>query len=103
MADTAQPCSQFWFQIKLEQAEHLRIAVLLAHVNPVVLLNEFMHLARERIGPQPQVVGFNRILGAQLVAAFNDPPMRSSVGNDSYLCVRTLENLWARHERACAL
>src|SRR5271156_772278 len=29
--------------------------------------------------------------------------MRSPIGDDPYFCIRTLENLRARHKRACAL
>src|SRR4029077_16128405 len=46
--DTAQARHQFRFYVQLDQAEHLGIAVLLDHINPVVLFDEFMNLARER-------------------------------------------------------
>ena len=61
-------------EVELEQAEHLRVAVLLDHVDPVVLLHEIVHFAGERIRPQAQIVGFDVVLLAQLVAGFDQSP-----------------------------
>jgi hypothetical protein len=66
--------SQLRFQVQLEQAEHLRVAVLLDHIDALVLLDEFVHFARERIGPQAQIIGFDGVFVAQLVAAFDYAP-----------------------------
>ena len=71
--------------VQLEQAEHLRVAVLLDHVHAVVLLHEIVHFARERIGPQPQIVGLDVVFVAQLVAGLDDRPVRSAVGDDADL------------------
>ena len=70
------------FQIELEQAEHLGVAVLLDHVNPVVLLHEVVHFAGKRIGPQAQIVGFDVVFLAQLIAALDQSPVRSAVADD---------------------
>ena len=43
----------------LSSAEHLGIAVLLDHINPLVLFHEFVHFARKRIGFQAKIIGFD--------------------------------------------
>ena len=40
MRDAAQARNRVWLDVQLQQAEHLRVAVLLDHVNPVVLLTK---------------------------------------------------------------
>ena len=52
MGDAAQAGDQFRLQVELEQAEHLRVAVLFDDVDALVLLDEFVHFAGERIGAQ---------------------------------------------------
>src|SRR5580704_18179626 len=68
-----------------------------------MLLNKFMHFTREGISPQAQVIGLNRVFVPQLVAAFDDPPMRRSICDDPDLRIRSLKNLRPRNERPCAL
>jgi len=78
----------------------LRVAILFDYVNAIVLLDEFMNLAGEGTGPQTQVIGFDGIFGAQLIAAFGYAPVRSSVGDDSDSCVRAFDNFRTRNKRA---
>src|SRR5437879_5703641 len=52
-----------------------------------MLLDEFVHLAGERISAQTQVVGLDAVFVAQLVAALGDAPVRGAVADDSDLCV----------------
>src|ERR1700730_11894062 len=66
---TAQLHDVFRLQIQLEQTQHLRITVLLDHIDPSVLNNKLMHFARERISAQPQVIRVETIFLNQLVAA----------------------------------
>ena len=40
MADAPQPRKQFRFQVELQQAKHLRVAILLNHIDAFVLLDE---------------------------------------------------------------
>src|ERR1700686_1399278 len=100
MGDAAQARDEFRFQVELEQAEHLRVAVLLNHINALVLLDEFVDFASERISTQTKIVGFDTVLVAKLVAAFDDAPMRRSVGDDSDFRVCAFLNFWARYEGA---
>src|SRR5215472_19258507 len=53
VSDTAQPRCEFGAYVELQQAQHLRIAILFDHVEAVMLLNELVNLARERIRLQP--------------------------------------------------
>ena len=69
-------------QVHLEQGKHLRIAVLFHHVNPVVLLHKIVHFAGKRISAQTQIVGLDVVFLAQLVAGFDQPPVRSAVSDD---------------------
>ena len=87
MGDAAQARGQFGFEVELEQAEHLRVTVLFDDVDAIVLLDEFVHLAGERIGAQAQVVGLDAVFVTQLVAAFDYAPVRSAVGDDTDLCI----------------
>src|ERR1700675_3104971 len=104
MADAAQTRSKFWFEVELEQTQHLCVAILLDDVDAIVLFDEFMNLAGKRISTEPQVIGFNRVLVAELVAAFSYAPMRSTVSDDSDLrCLGALEHFRTRHEGACGL
>src|ERR1022692_4735952 len=57
----------------------------------------------EGISPEPQVVGFDSVLVAQLVAAFGYAPVRGSVGDDPDLRTRSLNNLGTRYEGASGL
>ena len=52
MGDAAQARGQLGLEIELEQREHLRVAVLLDEINTVVLFDELVHLARERVGAE---------------------------------------------------
>src|SRR3984957_7482468 len=104
MADAAQTRGHFWFEVELEQTQHLCVAILLDDVDAIVLFDEFMNLAGKRISTEPEVIGFNRVLVAELVAAFRYAPMRSTVSDDSDLgCLCALENFRTRHEGACRL
>ena len=49
VGDAAQPRYQRRLDIQLEQAQHLRVAVLLDHIDAIVLLHEVVHFAGERI------------------------------------------------------
>src|SRR5215470_10291760 len=80
--DAAQPGREFYAYVELQQAQHLRIAVLFDHVDAVMLLNELVNLPRERIRLQAQVVGLEVVLLAKLVAALDDRPVRRTVGQD---------------------
>ena len=64
VCDAVQARDQFRLYVELEQAEHLRVAVLFDHVNTFVLLDELVHFAGEGIRPQPQVIGFNIVFVA---------------------------------------
>src|SRR5712691_3939711 len=75
MRNAMQPCDQFRPHIQLQQGEHLRIPILLDEVHALVLLYKIMHFARERISAQAQVIRFDVIFFAQLVAAFDDRPV----------------------------
>ena len=44
------------FNVQLKQARHLPVAILLDHINAFMLLNKFMHFARERIRAHPQII-----------------------------------------------
>src|ERR1700741_4223671 len=83
VTDAQQPCYQLRPNIELQQAQHLRIAVLLDHIHALVLVNEVVHFARERISAQPQVVGLEVVFLPQLIAAFHDRPVRGSVSEDA--------------------
>ncbi len=85
MGDAAQARGEFGFEIELEQAEHLRVAILFDDVDAIVLLDEFVDFAGERIGAQAQVVGLDPVFVAKLVAAFGDAPVRGAVGDDADL------------------
>ena len=76
MSDAMQPGDKRWLHVELQQAEHLRVAVLLDEINSVMLLHEIMHLARKWVCAQPQVIGLDIVLLAQLVAAFENRPVR---------------------------
>src|SRR5258708_5982319 len=64
--DTTQLHDIFGLQIELEQAQHLRVTVLLDHIDTIVRSNKLMHFARERIGAQAQVIRVETILLIQL-------------------------------------
>ena len=61
---TAQFGGIFGRQIELEQAQHLRIAVLLDDVNAVVRGDELVDLAREWIRADTKVVRLDLVLGS---------------------------------------
>ncbi len=61
MGDAAQARDQFRLQVELEQAEHLRVAVLLDDVDALVLRDEVVNLTRERIGAQAQIIGLDAV------------------------------------------
>ncbi len=56
-------------QIELEQAQHLRVAVLLDDVDALVRGDEVVHFAGERIGAQAQVICVEVVFLLELVAA----------------------------------
>src|ERR1700685_4678670 len=95
---TAQARGKLRFQIEFEQTEHLCVAVLFDYINAVVLLNEIVHLARERIRAKAQVIGFDVIFVAQLVAAFGDGPMRRAITENSDARVVPFCNFRTRNE-----
>src|SRR3984957_4809965 len=94
----AQARNEFRFQIEFEQAEHLRVAVLLDDVNAVVLLDEVVNLAGEWVSAQAQVIGFDVIFVAQLVAAFSDSPVRRAVAQNPDARVVALGDFRTRNE-----
>src|SRR5580704_3917879 len=98
MRDAAQVSDQFRLEIEFQQAQHLRVAVLLDDINMFVLLDEFMHFARKRISPQPQVVGLEAVFFAHLIAAFGNAPVGSPITDDSDLRVVPLRNFWSWNE-----
>ena len=100
MRDAAQPRNKFRFQVEFEQAEHLRVTILLHNVDALMLLDEFVHFARERIGPQPQVIGFDLVFIPQLIAAFGDSPMRGSITDNADLRVIAFGDFRPGNERA---
>ena len=83
MSDAAQARDQCWVDIQLDQAEHLRVAVLLHHVDAIMFLDEVVDFAGEWICLKPQVVGLDVVLVTQLISAFEDSPMRCAVCDDS--------------------
>ena len=74
MCDASQTSNQFRINVELQQAKHLGVAILLHHINSLVLLDKIVHLAGERIGPQPQVIRFSFIFFTQLIAAIRSGP-----------------------------
>ena len=60
--------------VELQQLQHLRIAILLDHVNAIVLFTKSCTSRGERIGPQPQIVGFDAVFLPQLIAGFDQSP-----------------------------
>ena len=67
------------FRSSRKQGEQLGVAVLLDDVDAVVLFDELVHFAGERIGAKAEVIGLHRIFVAKLVAAFGDAPVGSAV------------------------
>ena len=61
MSDAAEAADQLGLEIEFEQAKHLRVAVLLDDIDVLVLLDELVNLASERISAQPQVVDFDAV------------------------------------------
>ncbi len=83
VGNAAQPGDKFRLDVELEQAEHLGVAILFDHVNPVVILDEFVDFAGERISFEAQIIGFKLVFVAHLVAGFDDSPVRSAIGDDA--------------------
>ena len=79
---------QFGLQIQLQQAEHLRIAVLLHHVNALMRAHKVWNLVSERKRSNPQVIGRQFVFFAQLVARFDQCPMRAAESDDSNFGIR---------------
>ena len=71
MSHAAQPDHFLCWNIQLEQIEHLAIAVLVHHVDPLVRSDEVVHFAGEWVGPQPQIIDFDAVVALQLVQRFN--------------------------------
>src|ERR1700756_617927 len=83
VTDAAQACNQLRPDVELQQAQHLRITVLLDNVHALVLLDERVHFAGEGVSAQAQVVGLEVVFLLQLVAALDECPVRCSVGDDA--------------------
>jgi len=88
------------FRSSLSSVSICASAILLDHVHALVLLDEVVHFPRERISAKPQVVRLNRIFITQLIAAFDNPPVRRSIRDDPNIRFVALENLRPRHKRA---
>ena len=78
----------------------MRVAILFDDVDAIMLLDEFVDLAGERIGAQAEIVGLDRVFVAKLIAALGYAPMGSAVGDDSDFRIRPFENFWTRNEGA---
>jgi hypothetical protein len=61
MADRSQARSQLRLDIEFEQASHLPVAILLDHIDSIVPLNEFVHLAGKGIRPQAEIISLQPV------------------------------------------
>src|SRR5690349_16979185 len=63
-----------------------------------MLLHELVYFAREWIGTQPQIVGFDVVFLSQLIPALDHRPVRGSISNEADLRLAVGHHLWTRHE-----
>src|ERR1035437_148162 len=103
MANRAQTRRQFRFDVELEQASHLPVAVLLHHIHALVPLNEVVNLARKRIRPHPKIIRFQLVLFKQLIARFDDRPVRRAISDDADLRRSAARHFRTRNERPGSL
>jgi len=64
---------------------HLRVAVLIDNVDPLVRSDEIVHFAIERIGTQAEIVDAHSVLGLQLIEGLDHRVVRGSIGDDADL------------------
>ena len=79
---------------------HLAVAVLVDDVHALVRGDELVHLAREGIRPQPQVIGLHAVLVLQLVERLDQRVVRGAVGDDADLVAFVAHQLGPRNQRA---
>jgi hypothetical protein len=85
-------------QVHLDEGQHLRVAVLLDHVDALVTGDELRQLRREGVGLQAQVRGLQALLARELVAAFLDRPVARPVGHDADRGALLLVDRRLRHQ-----
>ena len=94
-------------EIDLQKIEHLRVAVLLHHVNPVMAGHKVVHLLRKGIGANAQIVGRNLAFAREFVAALDHRPVAGAISDDADLLLACafkdrLRNQRAARSRTCA-
>src|ERR1700721_2142919 len=99
MANRSQTRNQLRIDIELEQAGHLPVAILFDDIYPLVLFNKFVYLARKGIGTQAQIVSLEPVLFRQLIARFDDRPVRTAECNNANLRFAAACQLWPRNIR----
>ena len=100
MADAAQLGYFAGGQIELEQAQHLRIAILFDDVDALVRGDKVAHLAAEGIGAEAQVIRLDAVFLLELIAAFGDRKIRGAVGDDADLRLAGFDDERGRDEGA---
>src|SRR5262249_1007879 len=86
-------------QIELQEAHHLSIAVLLNHIDPLVLCYEVVYLAAKWKRSNAQIVSTNLVLLLQLVAALAHSEIAAPVGNNTQLLAAIRDNFRTRRVR----
>src|SRR6188768_1133287 len=85
--------------LHLEQRHHLRVAILLDQVDTVAPIDELRDLRRERKRAQTQVRRVELGLVPELIARFDDGPVRRSVGDEADATLADYLDFRLRHER----
>src|SRR6185437_9322372 len=75
----------FCGDIELDELEHLCVAILLHHVNAIMIFDEVVHVLSEGISTQAQIISSDVVFRKQLVARLSQRPVRGAVSNDADL------------------
>src|ERR1017187_2881126 len=70
-------------EINLQKIQHLCIAVLLDHVDPIMPGYEIVNLLRKGVGPDAKIIDWNLAFAIELVTALDHRKMARAEGNDS--------------------
>src|ERR1039458_9811877 len=103
VANAAQLADLFNRDVQLQQLQHLRVAVLVDHVNPLVRSHKAVRLAGERISAQAQVVGLHSVFVLQLVEGLDHSVMRGAIRDDPHFVAVVAHHLRLGNQSACGL
>ncbi len=103
VADAAQSGDVRHRNVKLQQLQHLAVAVLVDDVHALVRGDELMGFGRKRIGAQAQVISLYAVLRLQLIERLDQSVMRCAVSDDADFVAVVAHDFRLGNQRACGV